>query len=237
MSVEIPFRPLPPAPRPAREAIEREALRVNDRYLHELVEGHAFCPFAKGGREARQTCRYVVYADQEGLESIPALLDEIANDPQKVVAQILLPMAEVGPQEWIRFCDAITKEGHARRGGPPVLAFAALHPDLPYDERTSLSVIPLFRRSPDPTIQWVRLDAIADIYAGRSAERVYVDPADILAFVRDAEPPAEPLYDRVARINFEIAKRVGVDRIAAVARDQAEDARQSYARIRTEFGM
>lgn len=230
----IPFEPLPPVSDAVREALSREAIRANDRYLYELVEGHAFCPFAKGGREAGQTVRYVVHADRGCVESIQARFDEVASNPSVVVAQVILPLVDVGPESWIRFCDRMTAEGHARRGGAPVLAFAGLHPRLAYDESTTLSLIPLFRRSPDPTIQWVKLDALAEIYEGRSTERVFIDPADILAFVRDAKPPPEPLYDRVARVNYEQAHRVGVARIAELAREQAEDARSRYERILAE---
>ena len=42
--------------------LEQEALRINDRYLHEFIEGSSFCPYARQGRRAGQTQRYVYLA-------------------------------------------------------------------------------------------------------------------------------------------------------------------------------
>ena len=233
-AVKVPYRALPPMSEATRAALSREALRINDRYLHEVIEGHAFCPFARGGREAGQTSRYVFFADTLELTPLFDLMAQVAADPQQVVAQVILPLIEVEPDAWIRFCDELTAAGHDRLGGPPVLAFAALHPELRYRADTHFSLIPLFRRAPDPTIQWVRLDALAEIYAGRSTERVFVDPRDVLTFVRDAPPPPTPLYDRVARTNAETAHRLGLAEVEAMLGDQAREARESYRRILSE---
>jgi len=235
-AVTVPFEPLPRVSDEALRALEREALRLNDRYLYELVEGHAFCPFAKGGRQSGQTSRYFHYADTTDIEPLLGFMEQVASDPKQVVAQVIVPLIDVDPDRWIRFCDEVTAAGHARMGGPPVLAFAALHPRLRYDPAGHFSLIPLFRRSPDPTIQWVRLDALADIYEGRGTEHVYIDPADILTYVRDAPPPPRSLYERVAVTNFEVAHKIGVPRVEALAADQAEDARRSYARVLAEPG-
>ena len=34
-----------------------EALRINDRYLHEFIDGSSFCLYARQGRRAGQTQR------------------------------------------------------------------------------------------------------------------------------------------------------------------------------------
>jgi hypothetical protein len=34
-----------------------EALRINDRYLHEFIEGSSFCLYARQGRRTGQTQR------------------------------------------------------------------------------------------------------------------------------------------------------------------------------------
>jgi hypothetical protein len=232
-----PYEPLPAVSAALRAAIEREALRVNDRYLHDFIEEHAFCPFARAGRLAGQTSRYVLYADTPSVEPILALMARVAADPQQVVAQVILPLVEVDPDAWIRFCDEVTAAGHARLGGPPTLAFAALHPALRYHTGNPFALIPLFRRAPDPTLQWARLDALADLYAGRGTEHRFVDPDDIVAFVRDAPPPRPPLYDRVAETNAEMARHLGLARVEAQLADQAADARRSYRRLFVEHEL
>ena len=175
-SLRPPYLPLPQLEEPLKAALEREALRVNDRYLHECIEGHAFCPFARGGRLAGQTSRYVFHADTPSLEPLLALMAAIAADERQVVAQVIVPRVEVSPEAWVRFVDALTGAGHVRLGKRAVLAFAALHPHLRYNTESPAGMVPLFRRAPDPTIQWVRLDAIAEIYEGRDDDTLFVDP-------------------------------------------------------------
>lgn len=233
----VPYEPLPPISPALRAAIEKEALRLNDRYLYEVIEEHAFCPFARSGREAGQTSRYVLYADTASVEPILAIMARVAADPQQVVAQVILPLVEASPDAWIRFCDEVTAAGHARLGGAPKLAFAALHPALRYHAGNPFALIPLFRRAPDPTLQWARLDALAELYAGRGNEHRYVDPDDILAFMRDAPPPRPPLYDRVAETNAKMAKHLGIAGIEALLAEQARDAQQSYRRLFVEHEL
>jgi hypothetical protein len=231
-----PYAPLPPLGAALRAAIEAEALRANDRYLAELIEGHSFCPFARGGRLAGETHRHVHFAGEDGAESLLALMARVAADPRQVVAQVILPLVDVAPADFIRFCDELTAAGHARMGGPPVLAFAALHPELPYSARNAYAMVPLFRRAPDPTIQWVRLDGIAAVYEGRGTEARFVDPDQVLAFVRDEPPPRQALYDRVAETNAKVAHELGLARVEAMLADIAADARRSYARLLREHG-
>jgi hypothetical protein len=232
-----PYEPLPPVSAALRAAVEKEALRVNDRYLYEVIEEYAFCPFARSGREAGQTSRYVFYADSPSVEPVLAIMAQVAEDPQQVVAQVIFPAVEVEPDAWIRFCDELTAAGHERLGGPPKLAFAALHPALRYHAGNPFALIPLFRRAPDPTLQWARLDALAELYEGRSTERKYVDPADIFRFVATAPRPRPPLYDRVAETNAKMAKHLGLPKIEAMFADQARDAQQSYRKLFVEHEL
>jgi hypothetical protein len=232
-----PFEPLPPVSAALRAAIEREALRLNDRYLHEIIEEYAFCPFARSGREAGQTSRYVLYADTPSVEPILEIMARVAADRQQVVAQVILPLVDVGPDAFIRFCDEVTAAGHARLGGAPKLAFAALHPALRYHAENPFALIPLFRRAPDPTLQWAQLDALAELYEGRGNEHRYVDPEQILTFMRDAPPPRPPLYDRVAETNAKMAKHLGLAKIEALLAEQAKDARTSYQRLFIEHEL
>lgn len=205
-------------------------MRVNDRYLHEVIEGHAFCPFARGGRIAGQTTRHFFYPDTPSVEPLLELMASIAADERQVVAQVIVPLVEVTPEAWIRFVDELTAAGHARLGRRAVLAFAALHPGLRYNAESPAAMVPLFRRAPDPTIQWVRLDAIAQIYEGRDDDTRFVDLADAPAYVRDA-PPRVSLYDRIAATNAEEAHRLGLAAVEAMLAGIAEDGRRSYARL------
>lgn len=241
--VEPPFAPLAPLCCPALATqLEVEALRANDRYLHAFIEEYSFCPFARGGREAGQTKRYVHYADaaspEELVDGLVELMLRIAADATQVVAQVILPLIEVEPEPWIRFCDELTALGHARLrdagSGPAVLAFAALHPRLAYSDQNAFAMVPLFRRAPDPTIQWVRLDGLEKIYEGRDSEVRFVDPANVLEFLRDAPPPRPPLYDRIAETNRKMARRMGLPRVEAMLAEYHADAQRAYQRVLLE---
>ena len=67
-----------------------------------------------------------------------------------------------------------------------MLACAPLHPKLPFVEANMYGLVPLFRRAPDPTIQWVRLDGLEALYAGRGSDNQYLQVQDIESFVRSA---------------------------------------------------
>lgn len=229
--VVAPFEALPALCPELRAELVVEALRSNDRYLYEVIEEYAFCPFARPGRLAGQTARHVVFADASIVERLLTLMAEIAADEKQVVAQVILPFVEVAPDAWIRFCDEVTAAGHARMTGPPVLAFAALHPALRYGTQNPYAMISLFRRAPDPTLQWVRLDGIAAIYEGRDTEERFVDPEDVLAFVRDAPPPRPALYDRVAETNAKMARHLGLAKVEALLASIESEARRRCERV------
>jgi len=226
---EVPWEPLPKLGAAARSAIEEEALRLNDRYLLEVIERYAFCPFAKEGRTAGQTRRTVVISDSRSMEPLLEAMEETVR-LGAVVAQIILPLVELGAADFIRFCVELTAAGHARMAGRPVLAVAPLHPELPFGE-TPLAMVPLFRRSPDPTIQWVRLDGLESIYAGRSSEDHYVSPDELLQYFERYPKGMPSLYDRIAMTNTAMAKRLGVPHVVDLLRGISAEGRRRYQRI------
>jgi len=228
-ALELPCEALEPIGDALLEALKREVHRVNDSYLVDFIEEYSFCPFARSGRAKGQTRRYVYYADTPSVEPLLDLMFEVAQDASQVVVQVVLPMIEVGADEWVTFCKALTLMGNARFGSGPILACAPLHPALDYLPNNAATMIPLFRRSPDPTQQWVRLDGLQAIYEGRNDNSVYVDPDDLASYLN--EPPPKLLYDRIADSNFSMAKRLTTRHVEEVLADCVRDGRQSYARV------
>jgi hypothetical protein len=227
--LELPGEALPPISDAQREALSREVHRVNDRYLQDFIEEYSFCPFARSGRAKGQTRRYVYYADSESVEPLLEMMLEVAADPSQVVVQVVLPLLEVGPEEWVKFTKTLTSMGNKRMKDGPVLACAPLHPNLAYLPRNASTIIPLFRRSPDPTIQWVRLDGLEAIYEGRNDDTEFFDPDKLDSYV--LEPAPKPLYDRIAESNFSMAKRLTTDHIEGLLAECVRDGRESYARV------
>jgi hypothetical protein len=192
---------------PAQET----ALRANDAYLDQFVEGHNLCPYAREGRRRGETHRHVQFQTTTDLEQLLVLFERSVADPTCVVMQVIFPDLDVDPAAWIEFCHHVTKLGHLRRGGPDVMANAALHPRLTYHQATPYALIPLFRRAPDPTIQWVRLTHLEKLYEGRAKGSTFIDPTQILDFLQ--AKVSKSLYDRVAETNQQTALKLGVENL------------------------
>ncbi len=229
----LPFDAAPVVSSAARDAIERVALEANDRYLYEFLEKYAFCPFARQGREAGTSVRYVYYADTPSLEPLLELMEQIVGNTEHVVSQVIMPALEVDPVVWSRFCHELTALGHARLGGESVLAVAPLHPALSFESHNAFALVPLFRRTPDPTIQWVRLDGLEALYKGRDRGKRYLESPQILQLLTGAKPRT-PLYDRVAQTNMSMARRLTIDKVVAMLGDIYAETHRKYVRILLE---
>ena len=226
--LEAPYEPVPAVSQETQRAIEEVALEANERYLTDVIERFAFCPYSKEGRQNGETRLVVHYADSPSIDALLDLMDE-AIESGVVVTQVILPLVEVDADAFVRFAIALTDLGHARRGDS-VFAVAPLHPGLEFGE-DGHAMVPLFRRAPDPTIQWVRLDGLAAIYEGRDGEDAYLPPEEIFEFLA-AHPKGKPrLYDRICDTNAMMAHRLGVDQVVRMLREISDDARERYARV------
>ncbi len=234
--VRIPFERLPAIEPARRDAIEAVALRVNQRYNGEFIEEFSFCPYARRGREKGQTRRYVHYADSGQVQPLVDLMHQIAADPTQIVAQVILPLVDVAPEEWRRFCSQLTDLGNTTLARDSHMVTAALHPGLRWSELNAFTLIPLFRRAPDPTIQWVRKAPLDDLYAGRGRGTGYVAPENINALLAAPLPPT-PLYDRIALTNQAMARRLGVGHIERTLAEHRDDGRRSYTDILMDPGF
>jgi hypothetical protein len=225
-----PFAALPALDKEALEAVEAVALQANDRYLLEIVEEHAFCPWARGGRTQGQTTRFVHYGSDLDVQPIIDFMARTASDPTLVVAQVIMPMVQVSPEAWIDFCNDLTTLGNRQLGAPSdVYAVAALHPELRFQTSNPFTLIPLFRRSPDPTIQWVRLDGLEELYRGRTSQTTVVDPSEIDEFIQQKHRP--PLFEQIAETNMEVARQLGIDEIERALAEISRSAQERYAKI------
>lgn len=225
----LPCEPLPPLPAAQIEALQQAAFAANDRYLLEFVEAYGFCPYASKGRRLGQVHRYLHYADSTDAAPLVALMHRIAADPQQAVVQVVMPLLEVSGRAWTQFCQDLTAHANHALARENRMATAALHPTLDYRTDNPFSLLTLFRRAPDPTIQWVRLDAVRALYEGRDGgtRAVSLDRVDELL----ARPPMTPLYDRIAITNATMARRMRVEFIDQLLAGYHADAQQAYHRI------
>lgn len=202
---------------------------MNDRYVQEFVEEYGFCPFAKRGRRLGQIHRYVHFAHAESVTELTTLMHRITSDPSQVVVQVVLPLIEIGPREWHRFVTKVSEFANFDLPRDDRMGTAALHLTLTYTDANPFSMLTLFRRSPNPTIQWVRLHGVRKLYEGRSGGTRVMTLADMDTPL--AKPPMTPLYDRIAITNARMARRMRLETIEAMLAEYADDATRSYQRI------
>lgn len=222
---EWPFAPLH-VPDASRAKVRAIALDANSRYVQEVLEAQVFCPFAREARRQSRTEAVVHLVTSRDCEDLYQLLIDRAGGDKEVV-QVIFAASDVEPKAFSTFCHALTRAAHAHLGRE-VFALAPLHPDLGYRRDSPFTIVPLLRRAPDPTLQWVRLSTLHEIYEGREADR-YVDVERLAQFLA-TRPPA-PLYDRIAERNYETASMIGFERLERIFADIADEARSRYRAV------
>lgn len=225
-----------------------EVLRVNQRYLTEVVEGFDFCPYARGAREAHQVERRVVLAadEDEARRGCVAAIEELEPAPGVVIGLLILPRLDVGPEAFDRFVNRVREDdqvarrtGAGRRAAPADpsvaagFALAGFHPFAPYDTGTPDRLVMLLRRSPDPTIQLVRFSALAAVKGSQPSGKKFLfhfNAGALAELAKRAElrSPSE----KIAQANFATVAREGEPRIRAVLDQIRADRDASYARFR-----
>jgi len=211
-------------------ALEREALRIYGRYQREVVEALGLCPWAASAREDGRVRPRVALRDE--LPTAHGIVEELAADPGVDVGLVIFPLSsrERGAHE--RFVAALRRRHAERHGGSPPLAMAAFHPDAEPDLASPARLVPFIRRSPDPTVQLVRLSMLEELRRPFERGTGYVDPANLAAVeTLLAAPVKRPLHERIAQTNLETIRRLGVQAVAARLEAIREDRDASYAAI------
>jgi hypothetical protein len=199
--------------------LETEALRLNTRYLDEVVIGWNLCPWAEKALTAGQVRQRVLLAASPRPEDVLPFIDELdacAAEPEVAIGLLIFPRLEIRAPAFDAFAERVRRADHARRPdaatSPPAPAFlvAAFHPDpiVPETFATPPQLVSFVRRTPDPTLQLVRTTVL-----------------------RRATGEGPRVSDDVTRRNFEAVGARGADALDAVLRDLRRDRDESYARL------
>lgn len=211
------------------ERLEAEALRIYRRYQKEVVEALSLCPWAEKA-SADGNVRIAISLDDADA-AVDATVEALAADAAVHVGLILLPLSERGRKEHERFV-AETRERHAAsHGGTPPMAMAAFHFDAEANLETPARLVPFVRRTPDPTIQLVRLTVLEELRAPFDTGTGYVDLSRKSILELLASPPKKPLHERIAHHNHETITAMGPEAFAAKVEAIRRDRDESYARI------
>jgi hypothetical protein len=199
--------------------LEREARRLLDRYLREVVERFGLCPWAEPARARGEVRIAVVDAADAG-----AALDAFAADEGAVLGLVVLPRFAADAAALRRLRDQLLD---GPRGA--ALALADFHPDAAPDTSDAERLVPWLRRSPDPMLQAVRHQTLASL---RRAAETLPASAQAAALAGHAAAPPPSAREQVAAANLATVRAHG-DAIAAALDDIARDRAASYAALNT----
>jgi hypothetical protein len=184
-------------------SLEAEALRLNARYVEEVVIGWDLCPWAARAWRDGQVERRVFPATRPEARAVAAFVAEIAARPLCSIGLAIFPRVDLGAPAWDRFAEEV------RRAGGPGAPFliAAFHPQSRGAEpvANAAQLVSLIRRTPDPTLQIVRatlIDALARDGRDVSAEVARAnyatvtarDPAALTALLDDLRRDRDRAY-------------------------------------------
>ncbi|HVU51218.1 MAG TPA: DUF1415 family protein [Polyangia bacterium] len=198
----------------AAARLEAEALRLNTRYVNEVVLAWDLCPWAEKAFTSGQVRQRVLLAEAPAPEDVLPLLDECDAAPQIAIGLLIFPRLAMRAAAFDAFAERVRRADHARRPdaatSPPAPSFliAAFHPDAPRTFGTPPQLVSFVRRTPDPTLQLVRA-----------------------AVLRRATGEGPRVSDDVTRRNFEAVSARGAAALDAVLRDLRRDRDESYARL------
>lgn len=148
------------------EELRREALRLCDRYVEEVVVGFGLCPWAvpalRGGRVARGVVTDVAPAPAACL----SFIDDWEASGRVSIGLLVLPRFAGTRGAFDGFAEKVRRADRARRAGEPPFMVAAFHPEGLAAFVGPHQLVSWLRRTPDPLLQFVRADALDAVKAG-----------------------------------------------------------------------
>jgi hypothetical protein len=196
------------------DALVAEALRLNARYVDEIVLGFDLCPWAAKAYQGGEVRRRALLDAAPTPEGVVSVIDELAGAPEVAIGLVVFPRLVTRAAAFDAFAERVRRADHARRPdaatSPPAPTFliAAFHPGAPETFATPPQLVSFLRRTPDPTLQLVRTSVL-----------------------RRATGEGPAVSDDVTRRNFASVSARGAAALDAVLRDIRRDRDESYARL------
>lgn len=169
----------------AREAVlRREALRLCDRYIQEVVLAFGLCPWAEPSlRTGTVATQVLTRAEPTPSDCLPLIDEWAARDGREGSAEVavgllVIPRFTGHRAAFDAFAEGVRRADRARRavGAARPFVMAAFHPEGPSRFAGPHQLVSFLRRSPDPLLQLVRAElldrvrsAAADVSDGIAA--------------------------------------------------------------------
>lgn len=151
----------------ADAALVSQALRVNARYVEEVVIGWDLCPWAARAWLDGQVVQRVFTDAELEPAAAGAFIDELIAKPDAAIGLAIFPRVSCSIGAWDSFAERVRR---ARRDHPFLVA--AFHPDsrAPDGALDAARLVPFIRRTPNPTLQLVRASLIERLGGEVSAD-------------------------------------------------------------------
>lgn len=201
------------------ETLRREALRLHERYQHELIERFSVCPWAKPSRLAGRTRAHVVTAKACSAEELAPLLSAWADDSELEVGFVIVPRFEGDADAFSNWAASVAEPR------ADVFLSAPFYPSV----SESAGSIQFLRQTPDPTVQLVRRSRLEEIRAQDPPHYRDIFEIDMNDLAKEAEK--QPVAASVVAHNERMLEREGRAGIRSIFEDIRKDREQTYARL------
>lgn len=213
--------------------IERETLRINRRYMLEVVERFLLCPWATRARLDGQVAE-CVFQQESPDDFAPSLarISELSVLPAIEVALFIYPclgLARLDFEHFARRLRAVDHDRHAIGGVP--FAMAVFHPDAAPQLDDAERLIPFLRRSPYPTLQLVRTSALERVRGDEVEGTAFLDLEHHGAAAWATMPAPLSLRERIAQRNLAAVCEAGVETVEAAITAVHADRDATEARL------
>lgn len=221
-------------PRDYAEDLAQATLEVYERYAIEVVERFGFCPWARSARESHNlVLRVILSTESDDFEESLSRVGELHRKPDAAdIALFIYPLLDL---------DRLAFEDYARRlraraeNASPKLdayAMAAFHPAAKADLSHPDRLVPFVRRSPDPTLQFVKKSALSAIKGlARGTEFLDVSTLSIAALKALREPQPLPVRERIAEQNLDTVRELGPEAVEMALADIAHGREAAHQRL------
>lgn len=210
----------------------QESLRLYRRYQLELVEGAVLCPFAKRASDEGAVVPKVSLQAQRDPTPLLTWIRELQSRPQVEVALFICPRLDLERIEFEQFVAQCVRLDAAQRESleSAPFALAAFHPRATADTSRPERLIPYLRRTPDPTVQLVRVSALERVRKGDNDGTTFVDLSQV-DWRALRQTAGVSLRQRIARTNLETIQRLGLAEMERRFQDILDDRRRTYDRL------
>jgi hypothetical protein len=214
-----------------RQQWTAEALRIYRRYQLEFVEALNLCPWAERARLEGHVAERVLLQPSDLVAASLRVIDELTALEEIEIGLIIFAGYHCARAEFERQVASMIDADRARSTlTSPAFACAAFHPDAIAITSHAERLVPFLRRSPDPTIQLVRVSSLERVRKGFSEGTHFFDPTQIN--LKQPPPKRElPLRERIAKANLQTVERVGVSHAEEILQHIYQDRDASYARL------